>query len=216
MVGGSEACTLASALHPGRVRPGSISASTCFNELTERRLRRGVFSWASHLIEAIEIWAEHWNDDPKPLRMAQACRGDHRQGPTRPGDSYTYPSQIRDVPLGAGRTGDEGARTVPGAASRPFASLPWRLARGGLPRRTVRMRLALAYGALFLLCAAALLAISYFFVARFPYSATVRVSSPNGNPIVSSGPGTTSAAGPSTSHVVHNLPVGSDEVRRLH
>ena len=36
-----------------------------FGELTERRLRRGVFTSVAHLVEAIEIWAEHWNDDPK-------------------------------------------------------------------------------------------------------------------------------------------------------
>jgi hypothetical protein len=60
--------------------------------------------------------------------------------------------------------------------------------------RTVRMRLALAYGALFLLCGAALLAISYLFVARFPFSATVRVSSPS------------HITSPGTSHVVHTAP----------
>ena len=38
-----------------------------FNELTERRLRRGAFTSVPHLVEAIEIWAEHWNDDPKPF-----------------------------------------------------------------------------------------------------------------------------------------------------
>jgi transposase len=38
-----------------------------FGELTERRLRRGVFSSVPHLIEAIELWAEHWNDNPKPF-----------------------------------------------------------------------------------------------------------------------------------------------------
>jgi transposase len=38
-----------------------------FNELTERRLRRGVFTSVPNLIEAIEVWAEHWNDDPKPF-----------------------------------------------------------------------------------------------------------------------------------------------------
>ncbi len=99
-----------------------------------------------------------------------------------------------------------------GAAFRPFASLARRLARGGSPRRTVRMRLASAYGALFLLCGAGLLAISYFFVARFPYSSTVHLL-PNGHPVVSSGPLKTPAGGPSSSHVVHNLPVGSDTVR---
>ncbi len=38
-----------------------------FGELTERRLRRGVFTSVPDLIEAIEIWTEHWNDDPKPF-----------------------------------------------------------------------------------------------------------------------------------------------------
>ncbi len=61
--------------HPKRVRwhlhftPTSSSwlnlVERWFGELTERRLRRGVFSSVPQLIEAIEIWAEHWNDDPK-------------------------------------------------------------------------------------------------------------------------------------------------------
>jgi transposase len=38
-----------------------------FSLLTKRRLRRGVFSSVDQLIEAIETWAEHWNDDPKPF-----------------------------------------------------------------------------------------------------------------------------------------------------
>jgi transposase len=38
-----------------------------FGELTDRRLRRGVFSSVPHLIEAIELWAEHWNDNPRPF-----------------------------------------------------------------------------------------------------------------------------------------------------
>jgi transposase len=38
-----------------------------FAELTERRLRRGVFTSVADLIEAIETWAEHWNQDPKPF-----------------------------------------------------------------------------------------------------------------------------------------------------
>lgn len=49
----------------------------------------------------------------------------------------------------------------------------------GVPRRTVRMRLALAYGALFLLCGAALLAMSYLFVARFPFPGVVHVVPPS-------------------------------------
>ena len=38
-----------------------------FRLLTERRLRRGTFNSVSVLIEATELWAEHWNDDPKPF-----------------------------------------------------------------------------------------------------------------------------------------------------
>lgn len=38
-----------------------------FNELTERRLRRGVFTSVPQLVEAIETWIEHWNDDPRPF-----------------------------------------------------------------------------------------------------------------------------------------------------
>ena len=38
-----------------------------FKEITDRRLRRGVFSSVTDLVDAIETWAEHWNDDPKPF-----------------------------------------------------------------------------------------------------------------------------------------------------
>jgi transposase len=38
-----------------------------FAEITERRIRRGVFNSVAQLTEAIETWAEHWNDDPKPF-----------------------------------------------------------------------------------------------------------------------------------------------------
>jgi transposase len=38
-----------------------------FHELTERRLRRGTFSSVAALVDAMELWAEHWNDDPKPF-----------------------------------------------------------------------------------------------------------------------------------------------------
>ena len=59
------------------------------------------------------------------------------------------------------------------------------------------MRLALAYGALFLVCGAALLGISYFFVVRFPFDSTVHLT-PRGD---------TASAGPR--NVVHlSLPTG--------
>jgi transposase len=38
-----------------------------FSQLTKRRLERGVFDSVDALIEAIETWAEHWNDEPKPF-----------------------------------------------------------------------------------------------------------------------------------------------------
>src|SRR6266545_2626666 len=38
-----------------------------FKLLTERRLGHGVFSSVEAQGEAIELWAEHWNDDPKPF-----------------------------------------------------------------------------------------------------------------------------------------------------
>jgi len=38
-----------------------------FKELTDRRLRRGVFTSVNDLEDAIKLWATHWNDDPKPF-----------------------------------------------------------------------------------------------------------------------------------------------------
>ncbi len=36
-----------------------------FKELTDKRLRRGVFTSVADLIAAIELWVAHWNTDPK-------------------------------------------------------------------------------------------------------------------------------------------------------
>ncbi len=38
-----------------------------FKQLTQRRLRRGVFTSVDDLIGAIELWAEHWNHHPQPF-----------------------------------------------------------------------------------------------------------------------------------------------------
>jgi transposase len=38
-----------------------------FRLLADRRLRRGSFMSLDHLIEAITLWAEHWNADPNPF-----------------------------------------------------------------------------------------------------------------------------------------------------
>ena len=44
-----------------------------FAELTERRLRRGVFTSVSDLVDAITTWAQHWNTDPKPFIWHKAA-----------------------------------------------------------------------------------------------------------------------------------------------
>ena len=44
-----------------------------FKELTDRRLRRGVFTSLPALVDAIGLWAEHWNDNPEPLTWHKAA-----------------------------------------------------------------------------------------------------------------------------------------------
>ena len=38
-----------------------------FRELTAKRLRRGSFTSVQQLIDAIDLWTDRWNDDPKPF-----------------------------------------------------------------------------------------------------------------------------------------------------
>jgi transposase len=38
-----------------------------FAQLTNRRLRHGSFDSVAQLADAIDLWAAHWNDDPKPF-----------------------------------------------------------------------------------------------------------------------------------------------------
>jgi transposase len=38
-----------------------------FSQLTERRLKKGTFPSVDELQKAIELWAAHWNEDPKPF-----------------------------------------------------------------------------------------------------------------------------------------------------
>ncbi len=38
-----------------------------FKELTDKRLRRGVFTSVADLTTAITMWAQHWNENPKPF-----------------------------------------------------------------------------------------------------------------------------------------------------
>jgi transposase len=54
-----------------------------FKELTDRRLRRGVFTSFDDLLDAICGWAENWNHDPKPFvwhKTAQEIIAKTRRG----------------------------------------------------------------------------------------------------------------------------------------
>ena len=68
-----------------------------FKHLTDRRLRRGVFTSVPALIEAITTWVEHGNADPQPFIWHAKAERHHRQGPPRPNHSRT--SQIKDTAL---------------------------------------------------------------------------------------------------------------------
>ena len=44
-----------------------------FADLTERRLRRGVFTSVGALVEALTAWATSWNEDPEPFVWHKAA-----------------------------------------------------------------------------------------------------------------------------------------------
>ena len=44
-----------------------FEAKRWFKEITDKRIRRGSFRSVDELIEAVDHWSEHWNDDPKPF-----------------------------------------------------------------------------------------------------------------------------------------------------
>jgi hypothetical protein len=48
----------------GRVRLQRVVAAV---ELTRKRLRRDSFHNVGELIEAINTWTDHWNQNPKPF-----------------------------------------------------------------------------------------------------------------------------------------------------
>ena len=71
-----------------------------FKELTDRRLRRGAFSSVEALTTAIELWADHWNDDPQPFVWHKTAEEIIKK--VRRGRSATYPSYLSDGPLAGG------------------------------------------------------------------------------------------------------------------
>ncbi len=69
-----------------------------FKELTARRLRRRVFTSVDELIDAIELRAEHWNDDPSP---SSGTRPPPRSSPRSAADGPRSPkSNPRRAQLG--------------------------------------------------------------------------------------------------------------------
>ena len=70
-----------------------------FAELTEQATpkRRCHSPRCRHLIEAIELWAEHWNDDPKPFVWHKPA--EEIIAKVRRGRAALPTSQIRDGPL---------------------------------------------------------------------------------------------------------------------
>lgn len=77
------------------------------------------------------------------------------------------------------------------------------------PRTTVRWRLTLLYSVLFLICGAALLAITYEFFIKFAFSYPPKAAAPNGNPANSSLAVLDAALGRVRTAYLHRLLVGS-------
>ena len=86
---------------------------------------------------------------------ARRARGSpSRADEVTPGEPTSSPDPVR--------------RAVLRMPSRPLAGLAARMARRALPHRTVRLRLAVLYGGLFLVSGAGLLAVTYLLVAGLP------------------------------------------------
>jgi transposase len=49
-----------------------------FRDLTDKRIRRGVFKSVTDLIAAIEAYIEHHNNNPKPFCLDRQSRGYYR------------------------------------------------------------------------------------------------------------------------------------------
>jgi hypothetical protein len=82
---------------PRRSNAPGLPDERWFKELTERRLRRGVFTSVADLTEAISTWAGHWNIDPKPFIWKTTA--EDILAKVQPGRRHTPPDQIADGPL---------------------------------------------------------------------------------------------------------------------
>ena len=80
-----------------RRRPGS-------KKLTDRMLRRGVFTSVPELETAIFEWATQWNSEPKPFVWKSHRRRHHRKGPARPRSADRKINSPTDHPTRSLRT----------------------------------------------------------------------------------------------------------------
>jgi transposase len=80
-----------------------------FAQLTNRRLRDGSFDSVAALVDAIDLWAEHWNDDPNPSYGTPPRR-------------RSSPKSDEDAPLSP--TTPNPRRTISGRRAGPPPGLP--------------------------------------------------------------------------------------------
>jgi len=72
-----------------------------FHLLTERRLRRGTFNSVAVLVDAIELWAEHYNDNPTQFTWTKTA--EEIIAKVRRGRAALTEAKSGDAPLGNGR-----------------------------------------------------------------------------------------------------------------
>jgi len=82
MVGAHEPSPLASAFHLTSSSWLNL-VERWFQELTDRRLRRGVFTSVEDLTQVITVWAEHSNSEPEPFTWKATADDILRKGSLR-------------------------------------------------------------------------------------------------------------------------------------
>ena len=108
-----------------------------FKELTDKRLRRGSFTSVNELIDAINTWTNHWNQDPKPFiwhRTAQEIITKVQRGRCEPHPDH----QIRDSPLVVTTCDGLTVAAGQGAPLLDPADQSWSELPDGFPRRRFR------------------------------------------------------------------------------
>ena len=90
-----------------------------FGAITTKRIRRGSFGSVPELIEAIEDYIAHHNEDPIPVHLDQDGQADHHQGPTWTGGPRDRASIARYLNVTALARTKERIQTVRAGPSGP-------------------------------------------------------------------------------------------------